>query len=80
MDDVNKLGEDETDIVLMDDLCQVFEAISGAILNRNCQPIILGLGSWAGLASIVAEGGPSVNIFVVLFTPTHKGTVAASWD
>jgi hypothetical protein len=48
MDDVNKLGEDKTDIILMDDLCQVFEAISGAIPNRNCQPIILGLGSWAG--------------------------------
>jgi hypothetical protein len=83
MDDVNELGEDENDIVLMDDICQAFEAASGAILNRNCKTCILGLGSWAGRQDWPLpwlRAVPSVKAFGVVFTPTHKGTVSASWD
>jgi hypothetical protein len=83
MDDVNELGEDDEDIVLLDEICRAFEAASGAILNRNCKSTILGLGSWAGrrdwpLPWLTASS--SVKAFGVVFTPTHKGTVAASWD
>jgi hypothetical protein len=83
MNDVNQLGEDDADNILMDDICRAFEATSGAILNRNCKSSDLGLGSRAGMQECPLSwlrAAPSVKTFGVVFTNTHKGAVATSWD
>ena len=48
VDDVNALGDDMRDLLVIDDLCRRFEGMSGAILNRYRKSAVLGLGSWAG--------------------------------
>ena len=48
VDDVDIIGDDDEDIILVDGVCRLFERMSGAILNRNRKSAILGLGSWAG--------------------------------
>jgi hypothetical protein len=83
MDVVNEVGEHDEDIVLMDEVCRSFEAASGAILNRNCKSVILGLGAWASCQDWPLpwlQVATSFKAFGVVFTPTHRGTVAASWD
>jgi hypothetical protein len=45
VDDVAALGTDEADLVKLDDAVRDFEAVSGAILNRNRKSVIVGLGS-----------------------------------
>jgi hypothetical protein len=83
MYDVNQLGEDDADNILMDDICRAFEAASEAILNRNCKSSYFGLGSWAGTQDCTLSWlrtAPSVKAFRVIFTNTHRGAVATSWD
>jgi hypothetical protein len=48
MDDINNLAEDENDILFTHEICQVFRAITGAILNRNRKRVVLDLGFWEG--------------------------------
>ncbi len=45
MDDVNELGKDEKDILIVEKVCRTFTGASEAILNRSRKTIILGLGS-----------------------------------
>ncbi len=47
-DDVVAVGEDETDLLIIDSICRQFEEASGAILNRSHNTAVLGLGGWAG--------------------------------
>ena len=48
VDDVDILGQSDEDLLLADSICKQFEAMSGAIVNRNRKTAILGLGAWAG--------------------------------
>ena len=83
MDDVNLLGEDDNDLLLMDQVCRNFEAASGSILNRNCKTVIVGLGSWAGRRDWPLpwlQVAPSVKTYGVVVTPVHAATVRATWD
>ncbi len=44
MDNINELGEDDNNVVITDQTCRAFKAVSGAILNRNRKMEVLGLG------------------------------------
>jgi len=83
MDDVQILGDKDSDIVAADTICRNFEAASGAILNRNRKTTILGLGSWAGrlvwpLDWLLSSGSARVLGFVI--TPVFSLSVQLSWD
>jgi hypothetical protein len=83
MDDINELGEDESDIVLTDQICRAFEAASGAILNRNRKTVILGLGSWAGRRDWLLPWLQAVDqaeVLGVMVTPVFATSVSASWE
>ena len=83
VDDVSALGSDPRDIIVLDRVTKDFELVSGAILNRNCKSVIVGLGTWAGRQDWplpwleVVDG---VKIFGVVFTPVLAETVAQTWD
>ncbi len=48
VDDVVVVGEDESDLLIIDTICRQFEKTSGAILNRSHKTTILSLGGGAG--------------------------------
>jgi hypothetical protein len=83
VDDVSTLGSDTRDIVALDQITRDFENSSGAILNRNCKSVIVGLGVWAGRQDWplrwlqVVDGA---KIFGFIFTPILVETVAQTWD
>jgi hypothetical protein len=83
MDDIAAMGDTDADLITTDEVCRDFEAVSGAILNRNRKSVILGLGSWAGrqdwpLPWLLAV--PQAKVYGVTFAATYRDTVAASWD
>ncbi len=83
MDDINELGEDDNDIVLTDQICRAFEAVSGAILNRNRKTVVLGLGSWAGRQDWPLPWLQAVDqakVLGVVVTPVFATSVSASWE
>ena len=83
MDDVNILGEEESDIVRADEVCRAFEAASGAILNRNRKTVVLGLGSWEGRQEWPLPWLQAVlhaKVYGVMVAPRFAATVTASWD
>ena len=47
MDDVKILSNNIRDLGRVDDLCRMFEAAAGAIINRNRNTVVVGLGAWA---------------------------------
>ena len=82
VDDVDVLGDDDEDILLVDDICCLFEQMSGAILNRNRKSAILGFGSWAGRQDWPLpwlHAPPALKVFGVTFAPAYRETVALSW-
>jgi exonuclease III len=83
MDDIEILGSALPDLILADSLCQDFEAVSGAILNRNRKTVVLGLGSWAGKQDWPLPWLQPVESAKVLgFTicPTFTASVEATWN
>jgi hypothetical protein len=48
VDDVVAVGEDKSDLLIIDTICRQFEEMSGAILNRSHKTAVL--GSVAGRA------------------------------
>jgi hypothetical protein len=67
----------------LDTIVSDFEAVSGAILNRNRKSVLVGLGTWAGrldwpLPWLVAA--PTVKIFGIVLAPTFAETLRLSWD
>jgi hypothetical protein len=48
VDNVVAVGEDESDLLIIDVICRQFEEMSSSILNRSHKTAILGLGGWAG--------------------------------
>jgi Reverse transcriptase (RNA-dependent DNA polymerase) len=48
VDDVHALSSSLEDLPKIDEIVADFEAVSGALLNRNRKSVIVGLGSWAG--------------------------------
>jgi hypothetical protein len=83
VDDVTPVGENDSDILLIDSLTRKFEAMSGQILNRNRKTAILGLGTWAGRQDwpLGWLNSPSnLKIFGVTFGPSLSATMTASWE
>ena len=82
VDDVDVLGDDDEDILLVDGICRMFERMSGAILNRNRKSAILGFGTWAGRQDWPLpwlHAPPALKVFGVTFAPAYRETVALSW-
>jgi hypothetical protein len=45
MDEMNELGKDEKDILIVEKVCRTFTGASEAILNCSRKTVIIGLGS-----------------------------------
>ena len=82
VDDVDVLGDSDDDLVMTDILTSRFEAMSGAILNRNRKSAVLGLGSWTGrqdwpLPWLLSP--PSLKVFGVTYSTSLLRTISLSW-
>jgi len=83
VDDVDIMGQSEADLLLVDTICRQFEAMSGAILNRNRKSAVLGLGAWAGRHEWPLQwlaSPPTLKVFGVNFAASLHDTTVASWD
>jgi hypothetical protein len=83
VDDVAALGTDEADLLKLDEAVRDFEAVSGAILNRNRKSVIVGLGEWEGRADWPLpwiHTAPNVKVYGFLFSASFDNTVRLSWD
>ena len=81
VDNVDVLGDDNEDILLVDGICCMFERMSGANLNRNRKSAILGFGTWAGRQDWPLpwlHAPPALKVFGVTFAPAYRETVALS--
>ena len=81
VDDVDALGDDMRDLLVIDDLCRRFEGMSGAILNRYRKLAVLGLGSWAGRQDWPLpwlHSPPVLKVFGVTFSTSLLDTITAS--
>ena len=45
-DDLNFLSESEQDLLIIENVFERFEAVSGAILSRSSKSKVMGLGPW----------------------------------
>jgi hypothetical protein len=83
VDDVAAVSSSLDDLPLIDAAVADFEAVSGALLNRNRKSVIVGLGSWAGRQDWPLPWigtADSVKIYGVVFAPTFAATVELSWQ
>jgi Reverse transcriptase (RNA-dependent DNA polymerase) len=83
VDDVAALGQDEGDLLKLDEAVGDFEAVSGAILNRNRKSVIVGLGSWEGRADWPLhwlQVAPQVKVYGFVFSASVEETIRLSWD
>jgi len=83
VDDVDVLGQSDEDLLLANNICLQFEAMSGAILNRNRKSAIIGLGAWAGRQDWPLpwlDSPPTLKVFGVHFAATLQGTTLATWE
>jgi hypothetical protein len=82
-DDVNFLGEDISDLRIIDEIFAKFEKISGAILSRTKKSKVMGLGVWKGKQDWPLPWlrvVPMIKMFGFQITPVYKQTLELSWD
>ena len=82
-DDVNFLGENTSDLVIIDEIFANFEKISGAILSRSKKSKIMGLGPWRGRRDWPLpwlQVVPMVKMFGFQISPVYKQTLEQSWE
>ena len=82
VDDIEVLLGDPQDMVLIDDVFQSFERMSGAILNRSSKTKLLGLGRWRDrqvwpLSWMKVE--TSLRVFGLEFFPEYAVTLDSNW-
>jgi hypothetical protein len=83
VDDVAALSTSLADLEILDTTVSYFEAVSGALLNRNRKSVVVGLGSWAGCLDWLLQwigAAAEVKIYGVVIAPTFAATVSLSWD
>ncbi len=83
MDDVVDMGEDESDLLIIDTICRQFEEMSGAILNRSHKTAILSLGGWASWVACPLDwvSAPTqLKTFGITFAPSLAATINLSWE
>jgi len=83
VDDIDIIGQSDEDLLLANTICGQFEAMSGAILNRNRKSAVLGLGTWAGRTEWPLpwlNSPPTLKVFGVQFAATLHDTTLATWE
>jgi Reverse transcriptase (RNA-dependent DNA polymerase) len=83
VDDVAALSTSLADLDTLDTTVSDFEAVSGALLNRNRKSVVVGLGSWAGRLDWPLQwigAAVEVKIYGMVFVPTFPATVSLSWE
>ncbi len=83
VNNIDILGQTEEDLLHADFICRQFEALSGALVNRNRKSAILGLGTWAGRQDWPLKwlaSPTTLRVFGVDFAASIKDTTAASWQ
>jgi hypothetical protein len=80
VDNVVAVGEDESDLLIIDAICRQFEEMSASILNRSDKTAILGLGGWAGREVWPLDwvSAPAQNTFGITFAPSLAATTSLS--
>ena len=82
VDDMEILLEKESDMLVVDELMDKFEGMSGAILNRSSKSKIMGLGGWEGrtrwpLPWLKTE--TKLEIFGVTMCPDYDHIIKENW-
>jgi hypothetical protein len=83
VDDVAAVGSNPDDIPALDSAVKDFEAVSGAILNRNRKSVIVGLGEWADRQEWPLPWlhvAPQAKVYGFVFAATVADTLHLSWD
>jgi hypothetical protein len=83
MDDVAAVGSNPDDIPALDSAVKDFEAVSGAILNRNRKSVIVGLGEWADRQEWPLPWlhvAHQAKVYGFVFAATVADTLHLSWD
>jgi hypothetical protein len=83
VDDVAAVGSNPEDIPALDSAVKDFEAVSGAILNRNRKSVIVGLGEWADRQEWPLSWlhiAPHAKVYGFVFAATVADTLRLSWD
>ena len=84
-DDIEVVSNDVQDLVKFDEIMNMFEATSGAILSRNEKSKVLGIGSWKNKADWPQEVSwlkteKQLKIFGFIICPTYQETVKNTWE
>ena len=82
-DDINFVGENIADLLVIEEIFCNFENCSGAILSRSFKSKIMGLGVWKGrqdwpLKWLKVES--SIKMFGFQVAPIYKQTLTLCWD
>jgi hypothetical protein len=83
VDDVVAVGEDKTDLLIINSICRQFKLVSGAIINRFHNAAFLELGGWAGRErwplSWVSTPAQRKTLGIT-FVPSLISTISLSWE
>ena len=82
-DDIEIMVEDESDLILADEIFSKFSTVSGVLLNRSHKSKIMGIGGWTGrelwpLPWLKVES--PLKIFGILMYPTYKQILQENWS
>ena len=83
VDDVAVLSDSDSDFTTCDEAVSLFEAASGALLNRNRKSVVVGLGTWAGRQDWPLPWlhvAASVKLYGVVVAPLFADTLKLSWE
>ena len=82
VDDVNICFENENDLLIVDQIFTKFEAMSGAILNRDSKTKVMGVGDWQGKQDWVlpwVKVEKNLKIFGIRFFPSYQEILDVNW-
>ena len=82
-DDINFVGESVDDLIIIEEIFNNFEDVSGAILSRSVKSKVMGLGTWKGKQDWPLPWlrvVPVIKMFGIQVTPSYKQTLQLSWE
>ena len=83
VDDIEAVVGSDQDILLVDEVVDQFEKVSGAILNRSKKSVILGLGGWKDRKDWPLSWVKTVDkhkVFGIVLTARYQEMLKVNWE
>lgn len=83
VDDISCISTDPKDLIILDNIFNKFETLSGTVLNRHNKCHVMGIGGWRGREEWPLPWLQSVNsikMYGITFCPTLPLTTSKSWE